>query len=73
LHERYGNHTVRDTMYLYAPPAENETEQYLQFLERNGVDRNARVHDLNEDQFNNLVTQIQTFEGWRASTIRPES
>jgi hypothetical protein len=73
LRERFGDRTVRDTMYVYAPPTENDTEGYLQFLERNGVDRNAHIRDLTDGQFNNLVTQIQDFEGWRPGTIRPES
>jgi hypothetical protein len=73
LHEHYGNHTVRNTMYAYAPPSENNTEEYLAFLERHGVDRNTRVGDLSDAQFDQLVSQIQAFEGWRAGTVQPGS
>jgi hypothetical protein len=73
LHDRYGNQTVQHTMYVYAPPSENDTEQYLSYLERHGVDRNAHINDLSATQFNNLVEQIQSFEGWRQGTVRAPS
>jgi hypothetical protein len=57
--------TVRDAMLRYAPPSENKTADYIEFIRRQtGLDPGLRMSDLTDTQLMALTRGIRTFEGW---------
>lgn len=68
----YQRLTVRQAIYKYAPPTENNTRQYLATLQTTGVPVDSKIASLKTDQFNRMVSMIETIEGWnKESKVTP--
>lgn len=69
---KYRDATLPEVVTAYAPPNENDTSRYQQFILRVvDVDETTLVRDLTPEQFDRLVDGIRRFEGWRVgSTAR---
>jgi hypothetical protein len=58
----YREMTLSDAIHRYAPDSENNTENYIQFLEQEiGTIRNKKLSELDTEK---LALAIQKFEGW---------
>jgi hypothetical protein len=67
LNDKYGEQTISDMMQSYAPPSENDTDNYVTFIEnQTGLSGDDVVGDLTEDQLNALADAIDTMEGGHA-------
>jgi hypothetical protein len=68
---RYYNKSIKDVIYTYAPPSENNTEKYINQLEREtGISRETVIRDLNDAQRNILVKTIAKIEGFSPKTLK---
>lgn len=55
----------------YAPPDENDTPAYRDFIEnRLGVSEETRLSELSSSQIEELASIIRRFEGWSVGTVR---
>lgn len=63
LGEKFANKSPEETMKAYAPPSENDTDAYIKFLTRQGVDPGVKVGD----QVDKMAAAIKKFEGWDAN------
>ena len=67
---RYGSSSIAKMMESYAPPSENNTENYIAFIEhRSGLGRNDVVGTLADGQLDALAQAINAMEGGRAGTV----
>ncbi len=67
LLRKYKDKTLSETMYLYAPPRENDTERYIRQLgEVSGVERTEVIGELTAERLNKLIEGIQRLEGYDA-------
>lgn len=76
-HPQYRNMTVRDAVYMYAPPNENDTAWYLQEMIRRvpGITAETRLGELNpqqQEQFLKAADEIETGgSSGRETLIKP--
>jgi len=64
MEDRYGDQTIGEMMQAYAPPNENDTDHYVEFIEnQTGLSRDNIVGDLSEDKLGALADAINTMEG----------
>lgn len=69
----YTNLSLRDAVFRYAPPNENDSEQYLAFLEREtGVQGNIVLSSLAVADIRKVAKVIQTVEGWQPGIERAD-
>lgn len=64
--DKYCNLTISDAIIKYAPPHENDTEQYKHKLQKmTGLSINLKIKDLSDAQLQRVVKAIRIIEGWR--------
>lgn len=69
LSDRYRNKTIGAALHSYAPPFENDTIAYQNYVRKlTGLSSNMRICDLTPGQLHQLVLAIRKIEGWRAGT-----
>lgn len=69
LSDKYCNKTIGSALYSYAPPFENNTVAYQQYVRRlTGLSVDMRIRDLTPEQLQKLVDAIRKVEGWRVGT-----
>lgn len=63
--KRYGLNTIRDIIYRWAPPNENDTENYIRVVsERSGVDPNREINlQDNPEEMNAVIREMIFMEG----------
>lgn len=55
-----GNETLAEATSIYAPPSENNTENYINFVSKKlGVDRNTPIKNINTKKWADAVQQIE--------------
>lgn len=60
----YQSKTIEQAMHTYAPSSENNTNQYVEFLEKNsGIDRTRVLGRLPAGQYQALINAIERYEG----------
>lgn len=70
----YYNLSIEDTMKKYAPPSENNTEQYIRYItSATGLDRNTKMGSLSKEQLDVFVSTIRRVEGWKEGKEIPVS
>ncbi|MFA5859957.1 MAG: RHS repeat-associated core domain-containing protein, partial [Elusimicrobiota bacterium] len=70
LRDVYNNLSIRDTMYKYAPPNENRTEAYIQFIvEQTGFLADTPISSLDDAQLTIFANVIQEYEGFKQGTV----
>ncbi|MBB3317861.1 uncharacterized protein (TIGR02594 family) [Rhizobium sp. BK181] len=66
--------TLKQAIFRYAPPEENKSAEYAQFIhDKTGVALTAVLSDLKMDDFRKIARFIQVVEGWKPGTIRPNA
>lgn len=64
--------TLKQAIFRYAPPNENQSEDYAKFIrDKTGIALTAVLADLKMDDFRKIAKFIQVVEGWKPGTIRP--
>jgi len=67
---KYKDLSLRDAIYRYAPPSENNSEAYLsQILKATGANQNTRMADLDTKQREALLAQMKQHEGWKEGKV----
>jgi hypothetical protein len=66
---KYKDLNVVDAMKQYAPSKENNTEAYIKFLEKQGVD----IKDTVGKQTDKMADAIKKYEGWIPGTVEPKA
>lgn len=62
----YKNLTISAAIFKYAPPHENDTQNYKARIRKlTGLSTNLKLCDLTEEQINRVVDAICIIEGWR--------
>ncbi len=68
----YASRTLREAIFRYAPPSENDSERYLRFVTgRTGIDPDQVLGSLPVAQLRRLGDAIQAMEGWNEGAERP--
>lgn len=71
IKKNYSKLTLRQMIYKYAPPSENDTENYLaQVVMRTGIGPNDVIGSLDSSRFKALIKQVQKHEGWIEGTVK---
>ena len=64
--DKYNNKTIAAAIYSYAPPCENNTVAYNNYLcKLTGLSTSLKICDLNDEQIKRLAYAIKKIEGWR--------
>ena len=63
----YRDLTVQNAIYKYAPPSQNNTTRYINQLRNAGINMNAKLSDLTEEELKHLQKMIMIIEGWKVS------
>ena len=62
----YRNLTISQAIFKYAPPHENNTENYKATLRRlTGLQITTKLRDLTDEQISRVAAAIKIIEGWR--------
>lgn len=70
LTQNYGNSTISQMLYHYAPPSENDTGAYLRYITAGaGVPASTRINSLSASQLSGLANAMKQMEGYKAGTI----
>lgn len=68
LRRRYDTLSLRDAIYTYAPPVENDTEKYLGFvIKRTGLARDRLLSDMSDAELGGIMSAMEQMEGYNAS------
>ncbi|MBI5344503.1 MAG: hypothetical protein HZB83_04075 [Deltaproteobacteria bacterium] len=60
---KYQNKTVDEAMKSYAPPTENDTERYIQYItKKTGLSRSKKLGDMNPQEFDKFAGAIRRYE-----------
>lgn len=71
LKNTYGNKSLNQMIKNYAPPHENDTGQYLKFLQnKTGVTDNKKIKDFSAEEFEKLSQAIMQMEGQKEGVIK---
>jgi LysM repeat protein len=71
LREVYGDKTIRGMITQYAPPSENDTDGYIDFVTKKAnVTPNDVVGSLSDDKFKAVSAAMEQKEGWVPGVIR---
>jgi uncharacterized protein (TIGR02594 family) len=70
----YRNLSLRDGIFRYAPPSENESERYLAFVvAETGLAATEVLGTMTGMKLAKIARAIQRMEGWREGTERPNA
>lgn len=70
LTSTYQSLTIKDAIFKYAPPNENDSDAYVKFIQQQtGLDITRQMSSLNTDELNSVAGAIQVQEGWRAGNV----
>lgn len=68
--EKYSLDTVDKMIYRWAPPAENDTEAYIEFVCKSaGVDRKAKIQSKDEETMCRMVAGMSEMENGRKADM----
>lgn len=68
LRRRYNDLSLRDAIFTYAPPSENDSEQYLGFvMRRTGLSERTMIRDMNDAELGGIMGAMEQMEGYNAS------
>lgn len=68
----YGPLTIEAAINRYAPPSENDTRSYVDFVvQQTNLNRGAVLDDLRIAEIRKIVSAIEKMEGWTAGEQRP--
>lgn len=68
--ENYIDRTLAKVIERYAPPSENDTENYYNTVARNtGISIHTLMRDVTDEQLGKIVKEISRIEGWKPGKI----
>ncbi|OAN48941.1 hypothetical protein [Magnetospirillum moscoviense] len=60
---KYKGTTISEAMHLYAPPNENNTKAYLEFIkQKTGIDTSKKVDELSAEEYDKFMGAIREYE-----------
>lgn len=71
IRDKYKDSSIEDTMYCFAPPNENNTEAYIDYLVNSlggGVTRETKISSLTWAQQTTIIDSIKNYEGYTPGT-----
>jgi hypothetical protein len=67
---KYRELSLKDAIYRYAPPSENDSKAYLEtILKATGAREDTRMNDLRPEQQNALLLAMKKHEGWKEGKV----
>ncbi|MCP5467822.1 MAG: hypothetical protein H7A32_00960 [Deltaproteobacteria bacterium] len=70
----YQNLSIDEAVARYAPPSENDTQNYKNFLkDATGLAGTTQLNTLSDDQLRDVVKGIRRIEGWKIGDIKSKS
>lgn len=70
LGNNYRDLSLKDAVFKYAPPHENDTKKYQNDLKKlTGIDINRKLCDLTDEEMERVVETIKQLEGWCVGRI----
>lgn len=67
----YQSLSIIDAIRRYAPPNENNTENYQNFIDSvTGIEGNTPMNTLTTEQTNKVAAAIKRMEGWRVGDVK---
>ncbi|PJK01105.1 hypothetical protein CO641_04065 [Lysobacteraceae bacterium NML91-0213] len=68
LRRGYDHLSLRDAIYKYAPPNENDTEKYLAFVKRRtSLGENTLLSTMSDAQLGDIMAAMEQMEGYNAN------
>lgn len=69
--QSYQSRTLEEAINRYAPPHENNTDGYVQFVvNQTGLSKTRRLSDMGDTDLAALAGAIKEIEGWREGTVQ---
>ena len=66
----FGDSSIHEIIYIYAPPNENPTKKYEKFLrKKTGIDDDTPIKKFTKDQFTKFWKAIQQMEGYKRGQV----
>lgn len=75
LRRKYNEYSLKEAIYIYAPPNENNTEAYIEFLvKKTSIQKGTKLSSLNDNLLEKLMDAMQEKEGFNGNlNTRKES
>ncbi|WP_265464966.1 LysM peptidoglycan-binding domain-containing protein [Acinetobacter entericus] len=68
LRRKYNEFSLKEAIYIYAPPNENNTEAYIDFLvKKTSIQRSTKLSSLNDSALDKLMDAMQEKEGFNGN------
>lgn len=68
----YVNLTLQQAIFRYAPPSENDSQKYLDFVvNKTGIQPGTVLSTLGKSALRQIASTFKVFEGWSPGTERP--
>jgi uncharacterized protein (TIGR02594 family) len=65
LRRKYNGETIASAMQIYAPPSENDTEAYIDFIcSRTGFSRDQQISSMDDGQLDAMMNAMERREGF---------
>lgn len=65
LRRKYNNYSLKDAIYIYAPPKENNTEDYIDFIvKKTSIKRTTILSTLSDKDLEQMMDAMQEKEGY---------
>lgn len=72
LRRKYNNYSLKDALYIYAPPEENDTEAYIAYLVKHtGFTRSTVLSSLDDKGIEKLMDAMERKEGYYNTNTQP--
>lgn len=70
--KNYINLSIKEAIFRYAPPSENNSAQYAQDLAKfTQLSLDRKISDLSKEELTKVANAIRRKEGWKEGTITP--
>jgi uncharacterized protein (TIGR02594 family) len=67
LRRKYNTETIASAMQIYAPPSENDTEAYINYIcDHTGFSRDQQISSMNDGQLDAMMNAMEKREGYYA-------
>jgi len=67
LRRKYNDETIASAMQIYAPPSENDTEAYINFIcDHTGFSRDQQISSMDDSQLDAMMNAMEKHEGYYA-------
>lgn len=68
--ERYSNLSIKEAIFKYAPPSENDSTKYAETVKKSsGLDINRKINELSDTEIDSVINAIKTVEGYKGGQV----